>query len=108
MDIGGDTNQAHSKDRYLTHSNLRLRHVEENGKPPVFKIGQKIRLPGSLPPPFARASIYVERDEFDNLSSLAGDNLMKIRQIYSDNGNFVKSIASISRYRTLLERALPS
>ncbi|MGN6633901.1 MAG: hypothetical protein ACTHJ6_00380 [Oryzihumus sp.] len=65
-------------DRYLPDTGLRLRRVEEEGRPVVLKLGQKIRLGGG-PRAVAHTTMYLGQAEYDTLLVLAADELSKTR-----------------------------
>lgn len=65
-------------DRYLPETGLRLRRVEEEGRPVVLKLGQKVRVDGS-PRTVAHTTMYLRPAEYDTLLVLAADELAKTR-----------------------------
>lgn len=69
-------------DLYFIESNLRLRRVEEVGKPTVFKLGQKIRVGNDFKFQIAHTTMYISAEEFDVLASLPTRKLEKKRSIY--------------------------
>lgn len=68
-------------DRYVIESTLRLRSVVEEGKPTVFKLGQKIRVGEDHPLKIAHTTMYISEDEFNLLAALPADTLEKQRSI---------------------------
>ncbi|MGZ4654468.1 hypothetical protein [Oryzihumus sp.] len=67
-------------DRYLPETGLRLRRVEEQGRPVVLKLGQKVRVDGG-PRTVAHTTMYLRRSEYDTLLVLTADELAKTRHI---------------------------
>lgn len=67
------------KDRYLIGSTLRLRRVEETGQPPIFKLGQKIRISSAFPSNVAHTTMYLTEAEFKTLATLPAKTLEKAR-----------------------------
>ena len=67
------------RDRYLPETGLRLRLVEEAGRPPVRKLGQKVRLDEAEPSTVAHTTMYLSPAEYDTLLVLAADTLVKTR-----------------------------
>lgn len=68
-------------DRYLIESTLRLRRVEEVGKPLIFKLGQKIRVKDDSSLQIAHTTMYISEAEFEVLASLPSNVLVKKRSI---------------------------
>jgi hypothetical protein len=66
-------------DRYLDDTRLRLRLVEEDGHPPVHKLGQKIRLDGVSTN--AHTTMYLTAEEYAGLLHLPGHVLRKTRHL---------------------------
>lgn len=69
-------------DSYLNESTLRLRRIEEEGKPIVFKLGQKIRVGEDRPLKIAHTTMYITENEFDSLLALPARVLVKKRSIF--------------------------
>ena len=69
-------------DHYLNDSTLRLRRLEEEGEPPVFKLGQKVRLGGDGPLTIAHTTMYIAENEFNSLLALPSKVLVKKRSIF--------------------------
>jgi hypothetical protein len=69
-------------DRYVESSRLRLRLVEEEGKPPVRKLGQKIRLDGTST--HAHTTLYLDEEEFALLATLPARTLSKTRYLLGE------------------------
>lgn len=76
------TRILHIQDRYVHGSTLRLRRVDEEGKPPVFKMGQKIRVGGEYPLKIAHTTLYLSESEFELLGGLTTTQLQKRRSIF--------------------------
>ena len=74
-------------DRYLPGTGLRLRRVEEPGRPDVLKLGQKIRLDPAGPSTVAHTTMYLDRAEYDTLLVLAADTLVKTRHTVVAGGS---------------------
>lgn len=70
------------QDRYISHSTLRLRRVDEEGKSPLFKLGQKKRIGEDSPLRIAHTTMYITKAEFDLLASLPAKPLEKRRSIF--------------------------
>lgn len=70
------------RDLYLAGSTLRLRCVEEVGKPTVFKLGQKIRVGNDFQFQIAHTTLYISEEEFNVLASLPFKKLGKKRSIF--------------------------
>jgi len=70
-------------DHYINDSTLRLRRVEEGGKPILFKLGQKIRIDGEGPLVIAHTSMYLTEREFNALRGLPSNVLAKSRSIFN-------------------------
>jgi len=68
-------------DRYLVGLRLRLRRVEEAGFPPVFKLGQKVRLDEASPTALAHTTMYLGAAEYSGLLSLPAQELVKTRRL---------------------------
>ncbi len=66
-------------DRYLHGTRLRLRRVREAGAPDVLKLGQKVRFEEHDPAALAHTTIYLDAAEYDALSALPGDRVVKTR-----------------------------
>lgn len=66
-------------DRYVDGTRLRLRTVEEDGRPVVFKLGQKIRLEGISTN--AHTTMYLSAAEHAGLAHLPGRELRKTRRL---------------------------
>ena len=81
-----DARCRHIRDRYLIGSRLRLRSVEEPGVPTIFKLGQKIRLDGNSPRSIAHTSMYLSSSEFDILTQLPANELVKARWLKEVEG----------------------
>jgi CYTH domain-containing protein len=69
-------------DRYINGSNLRLRRIEEDSQPTVFKLGQKIRIGGEHPLKIAHTTMYISENEFDSLLGLPAKVLVKKRSVF--------------------------
>ncbi len=59
-------------DRYLDGTRLRLRLIEEAGKPPKRKLGQKVRLEGQPPLAVAHTTVHLDAHEYMLLARLPG------------------------------------
>lgn len=70
------------QDRYIGNSTLRLRRVEEEGKLPVFKLGQKKRIGVESPLRIAHTTMYITKPEFDFLAALPTKPMEKQRSIF--------------------------
>jgi CYTH domain-containing protein len=69
-------------DRYLQGTQLRLRVVEEPGRDPIRKLGQKIRLAETPPPTaIAQTSMYLDRGDYETLLALPAAELHKTRRV---------------------------
>jgi hypothetical protein len=66
-------------DRYLDGTRLRLRLVEEDGHPPLHKLGQKIRL--DRVSTNAHTTMYLSAEEYGGLAHLPGRVLRKTRHL---------------------------
>ncbi|MDP9183683.1 MAG: hypothetical protein M3P04_13020 [Actinomycetota bacterium] len=66
-------------DRYLDGTRMRLRLVEEDGRPPVHKLGQKIRL--DRVSTNAHTTMYLSPEEHAGLAYLPGHVLRKTRHL---------------------------
>ena len=66
-------------DRYLPGTGLRLRRVEEDGRPVVLKLGQKVRVDPDTPSTVAHTTMYLSPAEYDTLQVLAAHTLEKTR-----------------------------
>lgn len=69
-------------DHYIRDSTLRLRRVDEEGQPTVFKLGQKVRIGGEGPLAIAHTSMYITEKEFNSLFVLPSKVLIKSRSIF--------------------------
>lgn len=78
------------EDRYLDGTRLRVRAVRQDGREPVFKLGQKVRLDGGRPGQpgtpeqpvtIAHTTLYLNRAEYDLLRVLPGRDLVKTRTL---------------------------
>lgn len=69
-------------DRYVEGSRLRLRLVEEEGKEPVRKLGQKIRLDETST--HAHTTLYLDAAEFALLEALPASGLRKTRYLLGE------------------------
>jgi CYTH domain-containing protein len=72
-------------DRYVSGTRLRIRVVEEPGRDPVLKLGQKIRMAGELPMAVAHTTMYLDRDEYEALLAMPAEELRKTRQVIQLN-----------------------
>ena len=70
------------QDWYLSNTNLRLRCVEEPGKLPVYKLGQKIRIDDLSLSTVAHTTMYLSENEFEALRALPSKSLMKTRALF--------------------------
>ncbi len=70
------------QDGYVVDTTLRWRRVVEEGKPTVFKLGQKIRVGEDHPLKIAHTTMYVSEDEFSLLAALSANTLEKQRSIF--------------------------
>jgi len=65
------------EDRYIEGTHLRLRKVEQDGEPPIFKLGKKYAAEG------ARCghvvSVYLAFEEYEVLAALPGPSCAKTR-----------------------------
>lgn len=69
-------------DRYLCGTQLRLRVVEESGRDPVLKLGQKIRVGGETSPmAVAHTTMYLDRADYEALLVLPAAELHKTRRV---------------------------
>lgn len=68
-------------DRYLHGTRLRLRLIEESGRQPVQKLGQKVRLDETSPRVVAHTTMYLTEAEFSALLVLPADELTKTRHV---------------------------
>lgn len=66
-------------DRYIYGTRLRLRLVEQQGKPPERKLGHKVAGHGT-PAPIAHTSLYLDQAEYDALLALPAAELRKSRR----------------------------
>jgi CYTH domain-containing protein len=68
-------------DRYVTGTRLRLRAIEEPGRHPILKLGQKIRMAGELPMAVAHTTMYLDRDDYEALAAMPAEELHKSRRV---------------------------
>lgn len=87
------------QDWYLSNTTLRLRCVEETGKPPVYKLGQKIRIDEISPFTIAHTTMYLSESEFAILRKLPSNSLIKIRTIF----HFEDSVLAIDEFEDELK-----
>ena len=66
-------------DRYIQGTNLRLREQEDQDRPPVFKLTQKIPAPASAAQQGYITTMYLDRDTHERLSRLSAKVLAKVR-----------------------------
>jgi CYTH domain-containing protein len=66
-------------DRYIEGTNLRLREEQEEGRPAIFKLSQKIPAPGEAARQGYITTMYLNRDTYERLAELAARALTKIR-----------------------------
>ncbi len=71
------------QDRYVDGSTLRLRRISEEGKSPVFKLGQKIRVGEDHPLRIAHTTLYLSQNEFELFDGLKTRLLEKRRSIFN-------------------------
>ncbi len=71
----------HIHDRYLVGTRLRLRLVEERGRPVVYKLGQKVPLDDAAPSIVAHTTMYLNEAEFAALRDLPSRELRKARHV---------------------------
>jgi CYTH domain-containing protein len=76
-------------DRYLPGTGLRLRVVDEPGRPTVWKLGQKIRLENTKPMAVAHTTMYLDHAEYGALAVLAAAELSKSRRVILVGGTLV-------------------
>ena len=77
---GGSSEPRRIRDRYLTGTRLRLRRIEDlSGNVEQLKLGHKVRPDESDPRLVLHTSLYLSPDEFEVLSQLPGDELVKVR-----------------------------
>lgn len=69
------------QDRYFPDSTLRLRLIEEDGKEPVHKLGQKVRVDDRTSLKIAHTSMYINSEEFELLASLPTKRVEKTRSL---------------------------
>jgi CYTH domain-containing protein len=69
------------EDRYLSETRLRVRVVREEGRAPVYKLGQKIRPDPLRPSIVAHTTVYLDHAEFELLQALPGQPLLKARTL---------------------------
>ena len=78
------------RDRYLTGTRLRLRLVESPGGQLLErKLGHKRRVVDDDPTAVMHTSLYLDRDEFELLAALPGQDLVKVRwaiDLYGEDG----------------------
>ena len=76
----GDLPGRRILDRYFDGTRLRLRLMEEVGKPPKRKLGQKVRLEGQQPLAVAHTTVHLDAHEYMLLARLPGAELSKTRR----------------------------
>jgi CYTH domain-containing protein len=69
----------HITDRYIDGTRLRLREVLEDGGPTVFKLTQKIPMPGEGAQQGLITNLYLSEGEWAVLSKLPAKRLVKTR-----------------------------
>jgi CYTH domain-containing protein len=67
-------------DRYVSGTRLRLRVVDDSGRDPILKLGQKIMMAGDLPMAVAHTTMYLDRDDYEALSAMPAQELYKTRR----------------------------
>lgn len=73
------------RDRYLHHSRLRLRVIEDLGGAVLRrKLGHMTRANPNDPRRDLHTSLYLNEREFDLISSLPGDDLVKVRYRHAE------------------------
>jgi CYTH domain-containing protein len=84
-DVSTAVRRLEIHDRYVDGTRLRLRVVDENGRPTVRKLGQKVRVDG--PGEVAHTSLYLDQAEHDLLAALPARELHKTRHVLpADDG----------------------
>jgi CYTH domain-containing protein len=74
-------------DKYLTHSRLRLRKVEDlQGNVIALKLTQKYAIESTLPWQCLITNLYLNPSEFNQFATLSGDTLIKQRYRYEWQG----------------------
>jgi len=68
-------------DRYVPGTGLRLRRVEEAGRAPLLKLGQKVRLDPSSAVAVAHTALYLTPEEYAVLAVLPARELRKTRHL---------------------------
>ncbi len=81
VDVSDAVRVLQIEDRYLIGTRLRLRTVLAAGVDPVFKLGQKVPVPGSRPPAVAHTSMYLDPAEHALLAALPSAVLSKTRHV---------------------------
>ena len=71
----------HITDRYVHGTRLRVRLVREDGREPVYKLGQKLRMDEALPSVNAHTTLYLDEQEFTLLCALPAAVLVKTRHL---------------------------
>ena len=70
-------------DRYLVGTRLRLRRMQAEGGPPIFKFGQKVRPREDDPSVVMLTNIYLSATEYEVLAALPADVVEKTRWVVS-------------------------
>jgi CYTH domain-containing protein len=79
----GVSDPVRIRDRYLNDSRLRLRAIENmNGEVLKRKLGQKTRPSSDNPRHILHTTFYLSPEEYGILSTLPGDDLVKVRYRY--------------------------
>lgn len=71
----------HIEDRYLNGTRMRVRRVRQEGRDPVYKLGQKIRTDEGQPSTVAHTTLYLNKAEYVALQCLPGQLLSKTRTL---------------------------
>jgi CYTH domain-containing protein len=80
MPGGSHEDERFVRDRYIEGTRLRLRLVEQAGRPPEHKLGQKVRLQGPPPLAVAHTTVYLDASELALLARLPAADLSKTRR----------------------------
>ncbi|HEY3843565.1 MAG TPA: hypothetical protein VGL48_09980 [Acidimicrobiales bacterium] len=74
------------RDRYLSHTRLRLRRMQSSGTV-VWKLAQKVRLNEASPELVKLTNIYLDEHEYQRLFQMEADVLVKTRWHWGVDGH---------------------
>ena len=76
-------------DRYFRSTRLRLRRMEREGEPPVYKFGQKVRPQLNDPSVVMITNVYISETEYEVLARLPADVVEKTRWVVPCGDSFL-------------------